>query len=162
MRVTWLLDRRRLLIAIAQVLGAALSASVARAQPYPARPVRVIVPFGPAGPTDVFARLMAQKLSEQLGAQFYIENIAGAGGNIGAARAAQAPGDGYTMMVDGANFVLNLALYPHVAYDPFKDFDAVTIAVTAPAVLTVTPGFPVGTVKELVALLKANPGKYSY
>jgi len=97
--------------------------SSAKAQTYPARPVRMIVPFGPGGPTDVFARLIAQKLSEQLGAQFYVENIGGAGGNIGAARAAQAAPDGYTMLVDGANLVLNSALYPHVSYDAAKDFD---------------------------------------
>lgn len=132
------------------------------AQAYPARSVRVIVPFAPAGPTDVFARLMAQKLSEQLGAQFYVENIAGAGGNIGTGRAAQSPPDGYTMLVSGANFVVNPALYPHVPYDPTKDFDPVTIAVRAPAVLTVHPSLPVQTLKELVALIKAHPGKYSF
>jgi tripartite-type tricarboxylate transporter receptor subunit TctC len=132
------------------------------AQAYPMRPVRVIVPFAPAGPTDVFARLMAQKLSEQTGAQFYVDNIAGAGGNIGTGRAAQSPPDGYTLLVTGANFVVNPALYPHVPYDPTKDFDPVTIAVAAPAVLTVNPVVPAKTVKELVALIKANPGKYSF
>jgi tripartite-type tricarboxylate transporter receptor subunit TctC len=132
------------------------------AQAYPMRPVRVIVPFAPAGPTDVFARLMAQKLSEQTGAQFYVDNIAGAGGNIGTGRAAQSPPDGYTLLVTGANFVVNPALYPHVPYEPTKDFDPVTIAVSAPAVLTVNPTLPVHTVKELVALIKANPGKYSF
>src|SRR5215471_2540900 len=132
------------------------------AQAYPMRPVRVIVPFAPAGPTDVFARLMAQKLSEQTGAQFYVDNIAGAGGNIGTGRAAQSPPDGYTLLVTGANFVVNPALYPHIPYEPTKDFDPVTIAVSAPAVLTVNPTLPAKTVKELVALIKANPGKYSY
>jgi len=126
------------------------------------RPVRVIVPFAPAGPTDVFARLMAHKLSEQTGAQFYVDNIAGAGGNIGTGRAAQSSPDGYTLLVTGANFVVNPALYPHVPYEPTKDFDPVTIAVSAPAVLTVNPTLPVHTVKELVALIKANPGKYSF
>ncbi|HYZ43897.1 MAG TPA: tripartite tricarboxylate transporter substrate-binding protein, partial [Xanthobacteraceae bacterium] len=116
--------RRRLLhLAAAAVLGA----RSAGAQAYPARPVRVIVPFAPAGPTDVFARLMAQKLSEQLGTQFYVENIAGAGGNIGAGRAAQAPADGYTILVNGGNHVVNPALYQHVSYDPIKDFDPITI-----------------------------------
>src|SRR6266700_8100939 len=145
--------------------GAAALVAVPRvgtAQAYPARPVRVIVPFAPAGPTDVFARLMAQKLSEQLGAQFYVENIAGAGGNIGAGRAAQSAPDGYTILVNGANHVVNPALYQHVPYDPTADFDPVTIAVNAPAVLTVNPALPVQTVGELVALIKANPGKYSF
>ena len=152
--------RRRLLhlAAAAAVLGP----RSAGAQAYPARPVRVIVPFAPAGPTDVFARLMAQKLSEQLGAQFYVENIAGAGGNIGAGRAAQAPADGYTILVNGGNHVVNPALYPHVPYDPIKDFAPVTIAVSAPAVLTVHPSLPARTVQDLVALIRANPGKYSF
>jgi tripartite-type tricarboxylate transporter receptor subunit TctC len=146
-------------------LAAAAAVFVPRtisAQTYPARAVRVIVPYAPAGPTDVFARLMAQKLSEQMGAQFYVENIAGAGGNIGIGRAAQAAADGYTILVTGANIVVNPALYPHVPFDPAKNFDPVTIAVTAPAVLTVNPALPVQTVKDLVALIKAHPGKYSF
>jgi tripartite-type tricarboxylate transporter receptor subunit TctC len=145
--------------------GAAALAAVPRvgtAQAYPARPVRVVVPFAPAGPTDVFARLMAQKLSEQLGVQFYVENIAGAGGNIGAGRAAQSSPDGYTLLVNGANHVVNPALYQRVPYDPTKDFDPVTLAVTAPAVLTVNPTLPADTVRDLVALIRAHPGKYSY
>ena len=152
--------RRRLLHLAAT--AAVLAPRSAGAQAYPARPVRVIEPFAPAGPTDVFARLMAQKLSEQLGAQFYVENIAGAGGNIGAGRAAQAPADGYTILVNGGNHVVNPALYPHVPYDPIKDFAPVTIAVSAPAVLTVHPSLPARTVQDLVALIRANPGKYSF
>ncbi len=153
---------RRELLALGGSAVAAAFASCAWAQAYPARPVRVIVPFGPGGPTDVFARLMAQKLSEQTGTQFYIENIGGAGGNIGATRAAQAPPDGYTLLVDGANLVVNPALYPRVAYDPLKDFSPVTLAVTAAVILTVHPSVPASTVKDLVALVKSNPGKYSY
>jgi tripartite-type tricarboxylate transporter receptor subunit TctC len=153
--------RREFLLLGGSAVAAAIG-SCAWAQAYPARPVRVIVPFGPGGPTDVFARLMAQKLSEQTGTQFYIENIGGAGGNIGATRASQAAPDGYTLLVDGANLVVNPALYPHVAYDPLKDFDPVTVAVTAPAILTVHPSVPAKTVKDLVALIKANAGKYSY
>src|SRR5262245_3437315 len=155
--------RRRILrLAATAAAAAVFPPEFARAQTYPARAVRVIVPFAPAGPTDVFARLMAQKLSEQMGAQFYVENIAGAGGNIGAGRVAQSAPDGYTMLVNGANFVVNPALYPQVPYHPTKDFDPVTIAVTAPAVLTVNPTLPAQTVKDLVALIKANPGKYSF
>ncbi|HYX82212.1 MAG TPA: tripartite tricarboxylate transporter substrate-binding protein, partial [Gemmatimonadales bacterium] len=154
------MTRRRLLHLAAT--AAVLAPRSAGAQAYPARPVRVIVPFAPAGPTDVFARLMAQKLSEQLGTQFYVENIAGAGGNIGAGRAAQAPADGYTILVNGGNHVVNPALYQHVSYDPIKDFDPVTIAVSAPAVLTVHPSLPARTVQDLVALIRANPGKYSF
>jgi tripartite-type tricarboxylate transporter receptor subunit TctC len=122
----------------------------------------VIVPFAPGGPTDVFARLMAQKLSEQVGMQFYVENISGAGGNIGAGRAAQSAPDGYTMLVNGANHVVNPALYQQVPYDPAKDFAPVTLAVTAAVVLTVHPSLPAHTVRDLVDLIKAHPGKYSY
>jgi len=153
-------SRRRFLHLAAA--SAVFAPRTSTAQGYPVRPVRVIVPFAPAGPTDVFARLMAHKLSEQTGAQFYVDNIAGAGGNIGTGRAAQSSPDGYTLLVTGANFVVNPALYPHVPYEPTKDFDPVTIAVSAPAVLTVNPTLPVHTVKELVALIKANPGKYSF
>jgi len=154
--------RRQFLRLAARAAALAAVPRVGTAQAYPARPVRVIVPFAPAGPTDVFARLMAQKLSEQLGAQFYVENIAGAGGNIGAGRAAQSSPDGYTLLVNGANHVVNPVLYQRVPYDPTKDFEPVTLAVTAPAVLTVNPTLPVDTVRDLVALIRAHPGKYSY
>src|SRR5438094_4763976 len=150
---------RRRFLQFAGAVSASLAAPrLAFAETYPARPVRVIVPFAPGGPTDVFARLMAQKLSEQMGVQFYVENIAGAGGNIGAGRAAQSTPDGYTILVNGANHVVNPALYQRVPYDPAKDFDPVTLAVTAPAVLTVNPTLPVDTVRDLVALIKTHPG----
>jgi tripartite-type tricarboxylate transporter receptor subunit TctC len=155
---------RRTFFYLAAGAAAALSAvsHIARAQTYPMRPVRVIVPFAPGGPTDVFARLIAQRWSEQTGTQFYVENIGGAGGNIGAGRAAQAAPDGYTILVNGANQLVNPALYEHVPYDPFKDFDPVTLAVVAASVLTVNPALPVETVKDLVDLIKSHPGKYSY
>jgi tripartite-type tricarboxylate transporter receptor subunit TctC len=156
------LPRRRFLHLAGGALALPALSRLTKAQSYPARPVRVIVPFGPGGPTDVFARLMAQKLSEKLGTQFYVENMGGAGGNIGTFRAAQAAPDGYTLLVTGANLVVNPILYNQVAYDPLKDFDPVTIAVTAAVILTVNPSLPAATVKELVALVKASPGKYSY
>jgi tripartite-type tricarboxylate transporter receptor subunit TctC len=156
------LARRRFLHLAAGVVALSTRSLPAKAQTYPARPVHVIVPFGPGGPTDVFARLIAQRLSERLKVQFYVENFGGAGGNIGAGRAAQAAPDGYTLLVDGANLVVNTILYNQVPYDPLKDFEPVTIAVTAAAILTVHPSLPATSVKELVALIKANPGKYSY
>jgi tripartite-type tricarboxylate transporter receptor subunit TctC len=134
----------------------------AAALDYPTRPVRVIVPFAPGGPTDVFARLLAQQLSEQMKTQFYVENLAGAGGNIGTGRAAEATADGYTLLVDGANLVVNPELYQQVPYDPIKDFAPITIAVVSPVILTVHPSLPVHSVKELVELIRANPAKYSY
>ena len=155
--------RRRQFLHLAGAAAAGLAVpQIARAQSYPTRSVRVIVPFAPGGPTDVFSRLMAQKLSEQTGKQFYVENVGGAGGNIGAARAAQAAPDGYTLLVNGANFVVNPSLYRSVAYDPIKSFDPVTMAVTSAVILTVHPSLPAQTVKELVELIKRNPNKYSY
>jgi tripartite-type tricarboxylate transporter receptor subunit TctC len=156
--------RRRQILQLAAA-AAALPLSLSRraaALDYPARSVRVIVPFAPGGPTDIFSRLLAQQLSEQMSAQFYVENVPGAGGNIGAGRAAEAAPDGYTLLVNGANFVVNPALYQQVPYDPFKNFDPVTVAVAADVIVTVNPAFPVQSVKELVDLIKANPGKYSY
>jgi tripartite-type tricarboxylate transporter receptor subunit TctC len=134
----------------------------ARAQAYPARPVRMIVPFAPGGQNDAIGRLVAQKLSEHLGKQFVIENVGGGGGSIGVGRAAQAGRDGYTILVMDTGLVINPLVYPKVPYDPFKDFDPVSLAATTTQVLTVTPSLPVHSVRELVTLLKANPGKYSY
>src|SRR4029077_18408392 len=148
-------------LAIAVILLAAGIAGAA-AQSYPSRPVRVIVPFAPGGPTDVFARLMSQKLSEQTGKQFYVENVGGAGGNAGHGRAAQAAPDGYTILVTGGRPVNNPFLYTHLPYDPIKDFDAVTLAVDSAVVLTVHPSVPAQSVKDLVALIRSNAGKYSY
>jgi tripartite-type tricarboxylate transporter receptor subunit TctC len=134
----------------------------AAAETWPARPVKVIVGFAPGGPTDLFARLIAQKLSEQSGQSFYVENVGGAGGNVGAARAAQSPPDGYTMLVTGGNITNNPFLYSHVPYDPIKDFDAVTVGAATPVVLTINPSVPAQSVKDLVALIKSGSGKYSY
>ncbi len=146
-------------------LAASLAITVAQAsaeETWPARPVKMIVGFAPGGPTDLFARLIAQKLTEQTGKNFFIENIGGAGGNVGTGRAAQSPPDGYTLLVTGGNLTNNPFLYDHVPFDPLKDFDAVTLGGETPAVLAVTPSVPAQTVKELVALIRANPGKYSY
>jgi tripartite-type tricarboxylate transporter receptor subunit TctC len=134
----------------------------AAAETWPTRAVKLIVGFAPGGPTDVFARLIGQKLSEQTGKNFYIENVHGAGGNIGTGRAAQSPPDGYTVLVTGGNFTNNPYLFSHVAYDPIKDFDAVTLGAATPVVLAVNPSVPAQTVKEVVALIRATPGKYSY
>jgi tripartite-type tricarboxylate transporter receptor subunit TctC len=121
------------------------------------------VPFAPGGQTDVVARLIAQKLSDRLGKQFYVENAAGAGGNIGAGRAVQAAPDGHTILfVDAIAFVANPNLYNKVPYDPLTDFDAVAFGATTMQVLAVNPTVPAQTVQELVALIRANPGKFSY
>jgi tripartite-type tricarboxylate transporter receptor subunit TctC len=129
---------------------------------YPEKPVRIIVPFAPAGPTDVVARLIAQKLSERLGKQFYIDNIVGAGGNNGMGQAARAPADGYTILFVSSSFVVNPSLYPKIPYDPFKDFTPVTVAGDAPNALLVNPAVPAKTVAELIDYIRKNPGKVSY
>jgi tripartite-type tricarboxylate transporter receptor subunit TctC len=158
------LHRRRFLhlAASAAILPLASRSSFAQAA-YPTRPVRVIVPFAPGGQTDVVARLIAIKLSDRMGQQFYVENAAGAGGNIGAGRAAQAAPDGYTIMfIDAIGFTANPTMYAHVPYDPVKDFEAVGIGATTMQVLAVNPAVPAKTVQELVALIRAEPNKYSF
>src|SRR6185312_7275362 len=121
-------SRRRFLHLAAGAVALPAVSRMAYAQTYPTRPVRVIVPFAPGGQTDVVARLIALKLSERMGQQFYVENAAGAGGNIGAGRAAQAAPDGYTIMfIDAIGFTANPTMYAHVPYDPVKDFEAVGI-----------------------------------
>jgi tripartite-type tricarboxylate transporter receptor subunit TctC len=129
---------------------------------YPDHPVKVIVPFAAAGPTDVMARLIAQKLSDHLGKQFYVENQPGAGGNIGMASAAKASPDGYTILFVSSSYVVNPSLYARIPYDPYTDFIPITVAGDSPNVLVVNPSLPVKNVRELVDLIKANPGKYSF
>ncbi|MBX9775293.1 MAG: tripartite tricarboxylate transporter substrate binding protein [Xanthobacteraceae bacterium] len=155
-------DRRTFLRLVAAAAATPALAGPAGAQAYPTRPVRMIVPFAPGGQNDAIGRLIAQKLSEHFGRQYVIENVGGGGGVVGTHRAAQAAPDGYTLLVMDTGFVINPFVYPKVPYDPFKDFEAVSIPVTTTQVLTVTPSLPVRTVKELVELVKANPGKYSY
>jgi tripartite-type tricarboxylate transporter receptor subunit TctC len=141
---------------------AVASATPATAQTWPARPVRMIVGFTPGGPTDLIARLVGQSLSEQTGKNFYIENIPGAGGNVGAAKAAQSPTDGYTILVTGGNLTNNQFLFARPGYDPIKDFNAVSLVAATPVVLAVNPSVPAKTVKELVEWIRANPGKASF
>lgn len=154
--------RRQFLCLSGTAAAATAIPGIAWPQSYPARPVRVIVPFAPGGPTDLAGRLIAQKLSEHFGKQFYVENIGGAGGNIGVGQAAKASPDGHTMLIAAASYAVNPSLFDKVPYDPHKDFAAVTFAATASTVLTVHPSVPAHMVKELISLIKANPGKYSY
>ena len=156
------LPRRNFLHVAAGAAALLTLSRIARAQTYPARPVRMIVPFGPGGNADIFGRIIAQKLSEQIGNQFYVENISGAGGNIGVGRVALAAPDGYTMLVTPPSYVINPALYDKIPYDARKSFDPVTLAVSTTVVLAVHPSVPAQTVKDLVALIKTNPSKYNY
>jgi tripartite-type tricarboxylate transporter receptor subunit TctC len=133
----------------------------AAALDYPTRPVRFIVCFAAGGPNDITARLFGQYLADNLGQQFIIENRVGAGGNIAIGLAAKAAPDGYTLLAVSSAYVVNPSLYANAPYDPFKDFQPITLAVDAPNILSVNPSFPAKTVAELVAHVKANPGKYS-
>src|SRR5665647_619412 len=161
--MTTVLSRRTamLIVSALAILGLTQATPEARAQTYPTHPVKVIVPFAAGGPTDVMARLIAQKLSESFKQQFYVENHPGAGGNIGMTQAARATPDGYTLLVASSSFVVNPSLYAKNPYDAFKDFAPITLAAASPNILVVNPEVPAKTVKELVDLLKANPGKYS-
>jgi tripartite-type tricarboxylate transporter receptor subunit TctC len=155
------LSRRQLLQATA---GAASLPFVgtARAQAYPSRAVRVIVPVGAGGANDTSTRLMAQKLSESLKQQFYVENIAGGGGNIGMGQAMKAPADGYTLLSVAPSFVINPTLNPKTPFDPLRDFAPVTLVCATPTIIVGHDSLGVTTIKELIALLKAHPGKFSY
>jgi tripartite-type tricarboxylate transporter receptor subunit TctC len=132
------------------------------AEGYPTRPVRVVVGFPAGGPTDIIARIVAQKLSESLGQQFYVENLPGAGSNLASGQVARATPDGYTIMAISTGFMVNPSLYAHVPYDPIKDFSAVTMVAASPNVVVVNPQVPAKTLPELVQLIRDNPGKYSY
>src|SRR5262249_53769512 len=156
------LPRRQFLHLTAGAAALPAVSRIARAQAYPTRPVRAVVAFAPGGTTDTFARVMAQKLTDQFGRQFYVENIAGATGNIGTAQVAKARPDGYTVLFAFSSHVVNPTLFARVPYDPIKDFEPVTLAVASTTVLTVNPSVPAKTVKELVDLIRSNPGKYSF
>src|SRR5216684_3667824 len=136
--------------------------ALAQSPGYPDLPVKIIVPFAAAGPTDVVARLIALKLSEKFSQQFYIENMAGAGGNLAMGAAARAPGDGYTILFASSSYTVNPSLYAKAPYDPDKDFAPVTKAAASPNGLFVNPAIPARSVQELVELIRANPGKYTF
>lgn len=135
----------------------------AQAQTYPAKPVRIIVPFAPGGSTDIVARALGAKASESLGQSIVIENRAGAGGNIGAEAAAKAAADGYTLFMGHVGtLAINPALYRKLPYDPIRDFAPITLAIASPLVMVVHPSFPAKTVKELIALARSRPGEISF
>lgn len=151
----------RILAAFAVVCAAFFAALPASAAGYPDHPVKIIVPFAAGGPTDVMARLVAAKLTEKLGQRFYIEDIAGAGGNIGTVNVAKAPGDGYTILFASSSYVVNPSLYKNCPYDPYKDFIPVVLAAVTPNILIVNPSIQAKTAKELIELIKANPNKFT-
>jgi tripartite-type tricarboxylate transporter receptor subunit TctC len=134
----------------------------AGAQAYPAKPVRVVIPWPPGGSNDVVGRIVAQKLSETLGQQFIVDNRAGAAGSIGADVVAKAPADGYTLMVHSTTHVGNAHIYRKLPYDTLKDFTGVALLVTQPGALTVHPSLPVKSVREFIALARKRPGEILY
>jgi tripartite-type tricarboxylate transporter receptor subunit TctC len=140
---------------------ALLVSGAAFAQQYPNKPVKILIPFGAGGVTDIAGRLIAQKLSERLGQQFYIENQPGAGGNLGMGNVARSPADGYTILLASSSIVVNPSLYNKITYDIEKDFQPVTKAGGTPNSWVVNANFPVKTMKELIDLIKREPGKHT-
>lgn len=155
----------RTILRFAAVFAALFVSAPSHAQPapggYPARQVRVIVPYPPGGPTDVIARLIAQKLTETLGQTFFVENLPGAGGAIGAGTAAKAPGDGHTLLVVTNDFQV-ASVTTKLAYDPVKDFTPISIVSASPQVVIAHPAVPAKSLKELVDLARKDPGKLNY
>ncbi len=140
-----------------------LAALPVLAQPYPSRPVRIVVPLSPGGFADTPARMLAPRLSEQMGRQFFVENKPGAGGTIGADFVAKSPPDGYTLLLTGTPHVISAHLYKKLPYDALKDFTHITLVASGPYALVVNPQkVPASSVRELVELAKAQPGKIDY
>ena len=139
-----------------------VAAALAQAQIYPAKPVRMIVPFAAGGGTDIVARTMAPKLSEVFGQSFVVENRAGANANIGMDLAAKSPADGYTLSFTSSSLAINPSLYKKLTYDPVKDFAPITLATLIPFILVTHPSVPVNTLRQLVTFAAAQPRQLSY
>src|SRR4051812_47204878 len=153
-----LLRRQFLRLAVNAATLPAIS-HIARAQAYPARPVRIVVPFAAGGSTDIIARLIGQWLSERLGQQFVIENRPGAGSNIGTEVVVNAPPDGYTLLLVGASSAINATLYERLNFNFLRDITPVAGIISIPFIMVVNPSFPAKTVPEFIAFARTNPGK---
>lgn len=149
---------RGLTLTLAAIIAAAGLAFSAAAQEYPARPVRLIVPFPPGGGTDFFARILSQRLGENLGGTFIVDNRSGAGGIVGTEITARSKPDGYTIVLVSTSHAINPSLHRKLPFDPVRDFAPVTMLAAGPLLLVVHPSLPAHTVKELIALAKAKPG----
>jgi tripartite-type tricarboxylate transporter receptor subunit TctC len=153
--------KKSALVFVAVALAAPLA--LLAQEPWPAKPVRMVVPFAPGGATDLAARLVAAKLTDSLGKQVYVENRGGANGSIGAEVAAHAPGDGYTLVMGTTGtHAINFSLYDKPTYDPVKDFAPITRVAVFPNLILLHPSVPAKNVQELIALAKAQPGKLAY
>jgi tripartite-type tricarboxylate transporter receptor subunit TctC len=152
--------RRYMLLA---ALALAITFPVSAERHYPNRPIRVVVPFPAGGPTDIVARPLAQKMSQNLGQQVIVDNRGGAGGTIGADYVAKSPADGYTLLMGTVGTqAINVSLYRNLPYDPVKDFTPVTLVAAAPVALVVHPSIPVNSVAELLSLAKSKPGTLTF
>ena len=156
------LTKRRLLTTVIAGLAAWAASGPAAAQAFPNKPIKIVVPYTPGGPTDIPARLVGQKLSELLGQPVVIDNKPGAGGNLGADAVAKAPADGYTLLLVTTGHAINPALYPKLGYDLTKDLVPVSQLTSSPMVVAVTPGLGVNSIKDLIALAKAKPGTLNF
>lgn len=152
----------RTMARIALVIAAMLASGAASAGAYPDHKIRMIVPFGAGGPTDVIGRLVAERLSADFGQQIYVEDLPGAGGNLGVETAKRAEPDGYTILTVSTGFIINPSMYSKIGYNPGKDFAPISLVAASPNVVMVHPSVPAKNLKELIDLIKANPGKYSY
>jgi tripartite-type tricarboxylate transporter receptor subunit TctC len=159
-------SRREVLRAAGLVIGAAAMPSLgvrrANAAGYPERPVKIVVPFAPAGPTDIMARILSQHLGDALGGTVIVENKPGAGGNIGIGGVAHAEPDGYTLLVTSSAYVVNPGLYAKIPYDPYKDFAPIAELGTSPNVILVDPKLGINSIAELLARAKADPNELNY
>jgi tripartite-type tricarboxylate transporter receptor subunit TctC len=146
------------------VLGVAIlfASSAALAQSYPTGPVRMVVPFPAGGGVDSMGRIVAQKLTEALGKQVLVDNRGGANGMVGSELVARAPKDGYTLLMNGANFVTTPSLYKKVTYDPLREFEPISLVSLAPNVLVAHPSLQASSVKQLIAIARARPGDVNY
>ena len=134
----------------------------ANAQSYPTKPVRVVVPYPPGGPTDIVARVLFQQVSEATGQQFLVDNRAGAGGNIGAEIVAKSPADGYTLLIGTTAHAINMSLFKNLSYDVQKDFAPVSLLTQGPLVLVAHPQFPANSIKEVIELAKSKSGGLNF
>lgn len=153
------LPRRRFLQLAADAAALPAASLIARAQAYPSRPARIVVPFAARGSTDISARLIGQWLSERLGQQFVIENRPGAGSNVGTEVVVNAPPDGYTLLLVGGSSAINATLYEKLNFNFLRDIAPVAGIMSIPFVMAVNPSFPAKTVSEFIAYARANPGK---
>jgi tripartite-type tricarboxylate transporter receptor subunit TctC len=155
-------SRRHALALISCLTLSATALPAAQAQSFPNKPIRLVVPYPPGGPTDIVARVVGQRLSEKLGQPLVVENRPGAGGNIGAEAVAKAAPDGYTLLVATTAHAINMTLFSKPGYDTRKDFAPVSMLTRGPLVLVTAPATPAGNVAELIALAKARPGQVTF